>query len=300
MANLRDIRRRIAGIRNTSKITQAMKMVASAKLRRAQDAIMAARPYANAMAGLVHHLMPRIDRSAMPLLRERASIDRILVVVVTADRGLCGAFNSNIIKQAVSRITGTHADWYSTGRLELLCIGRKGHQFFSKRRYTVRDSHLGIFSDMSYAMAKGIVDGIVAGYMRGEYDQVDIIYNEFKSLVQQHVVVDQMFPIPSDATPTVSIAGKTFHEFIDYIYEPSESALLEQLIPQHLAMQLWRALLESNAAEQAARRTAMDAATSNANDLIDSLKLVYNSARQSSITKEILEVVSGANAMKAS
>ncbi|MBI5648527.1 MAG: ATP synthase F1 subunit gamma [Ignavibacteriae bacterium] len=300
MANLREIRRRIAGIRSTSKITQAMKLVAAAKLRRAQDSIISARPYARHLRGLMKHMLARVDRASLPLWFEGRDDAAVLIVVVTADRGLCGAFNTNVIKAAVDRIERVYADKHAEGKVRLVCVGRRGYQFFVKRDIEVVGKHLGIVNAPDHAAAKVIIDEILATYMSGEIGTVEVIYNEFKSIIQQRLQVETLLPIPAEEVPAVEAHGHTFHSFVDYIYEPSEQALMEFLIPKQLNFQMLRVLLESNAAEQGARMTAMDAATSNAKDLINRLQLEYNSARQASITKEILEIVGGAEALRKS
>ncbi|MAT40076.1 MAG: ATP synthase F1 subunit gamma [Ectothiorhodospiraceae bacterium] len=299
MANLREIRGRIKGVKNTSKITQAMKMVAAAKLRRAQDAILSARPYSNAMRGLIKHLLSKIDRTLLPLMNEREETNAVLIVVITADRGLCGAFNSNIIKIATNRIHGEFADLHAEGKVELLCIGRRGLQHFSKRGYPIADSFIGLSDSPEFLNIRSIAQEITQAFLDGKYDRVEIVYNEFKSVVQQRQKAEPMLPIPSTEFDAAhdDLDDEPSHEYIDYIYEPSSIELLETLVPRHLNFQLWRCILESNAAEQGARMTAMDAATSNAKDLIQSLQLEYNQARQASITTEILEIVSGANAL---
>jgi F-type H+-transporting ATPase subunit gamma len=297
MANLRDIRRRISGVKSTSKITQAMKLVAAAKLRRAQDAIIAARPYATQMKSLMAHLLARVDSATLPVLFQREKIENVLLVVVTADRGLCGAFNTNIIKAATQRINEQYADYHRDGKLRIICIGRRGYSFFVKRDFEVVGKHIGVVNDPSAALSRQIMGEIVDGYLKGSWDKVEIVYNEFKSVIQQNLRIEQLLPIPTEAEPFHDISGHHYHEFTDYIYEPSEPALMEYLIPKHLNFQMLRMLLESNAAEQGARMTAMDAATTNARDLIHSLQLQYNSARQANITKEILEIVGGAEAL---
>ena len=298
MANLREIRSRIAGVKSTSKITQAMKMVASAKLRRAQDAIVATRPYAYSLRDLMGHLLGKVDRNTLPLMMDRPEVGGVLLVVVTADRGLCGAFNNNIIKHAVEKIETEYSDLNAQGNVKLLCIGRRGASFFKKHDYNVIDSHIGIVNSAGFMDAKHIMDSIIEGYLNNEYDRVEFIYNEFKSVIQQTLRMERILPLPEE--DVVKTEGQRYHEFVDYIYEPSEVELMEYLIPEHLDYQMYRVLLESNAAEQGARRTAMDAATSNALDLIDSLQLTYNSARQANITKEILEIVGGAEALRES
>ena len=297
MANLREIRSRINGVRSTSKITQAMKMVAAAKLRRAQDAIISARPYAYSLNDLVRHLLARVDRMALPIMAPREETERVLIVVVTADRGLCGGFNTNIIRHATQRIHQAHGALHAQGKVDLLCIGRRGFNHFSKRGYSIVDRHIGLINDATHADASAIMAGIVEQYLTGEYDLVEVVYNEFKSVIQQRVRSEQLLPLPQEVIEEAQ-GEHHYHQFVDYIYEPSEVELMDYLVPKHLNFQLYRVFMESNAAEQGARMTAMDAATTNAKDLIGTLQLEYNSARQAKITTEILEIVSGANALK--
>ncbi len=296
MANLREIRSRINGVRSTSKITQAMKMVAAAKLRRAQDAIVSARPYAYSLDGLVRHLLARVDRNTLPVMTKREEVERVLLVVVTADRGLCGAFNTNIIRHATQRIHETYAAQHEKGNVSLLCVGRRGYSHFSKRGYDIFGHHIGLINSATHADASVMMGDVLERYLNGEFDHVEVIYNEFKSVIQQRIREEQLLPLPEEK---VEETEGQYHQFVDYIYEPSEIELMEYLIPKHLNFQLYRVFMESNAAEQGARMTAMDAATTNAKELIHDLQLSYNSARQASITTEILEIVSGANALKA-
>ncbi|MBI1803620.1 MAG: ATP synthase F1 subunit gamma [Ignavibacteriae bacterium] len=297
MATLREIRRRIGGVKSTQKITKAMKMVAAAKLRRAQDAVIAARPYARKMKELLQHLASVVDVTANPLFAVRP-VNRAAIVIVTSDRGLCGAFNSNIIRAAAAHIRTKYGEMNTAGNVKLVVVGRKGSDFFSKNDYTIANKHLGIFAGLDFSRAQAIVAEVVQGYLSGEYDQVEVVYNEFKSIMQQRVVIDQLLPIPAeDVSQSSNPKPRTFQ--IDYIYEPSSAEIIAALVPKHLNFQMWRILLESNAAEQGARMTAMDNATTNASDLIRDLQLSYNKARQASITKELLEIVSGAEALKA-
>jgi F-type H+-transporting ATPase subunit gamma len=292
MATLREIRRRISGVKSTQKITKAMKMVAAAKLRRAQDSIIAARPYARKMKELLGHLSTAVEGNTNPFMVER-EVRKIALVVVTSDRGLCGAFNSNIIKITASHINKNYADANLAGNLHLITIGRKGYDFFVKRNYKVDSKYIGIFSNLNFQIAKDIITELSSGFLTEKYDKVEIIFNEFKSIMQQKIVIEQLFPIPS-----IPFTEDGSHLQTDYIYEPSSKQIIDTLVPKHLNFQMWRVLLESNASEQGARMTAMDNATTNARDLISSLQLIYNKARQASITKELLEIVSGAEALK--
>ena len=289
MATLRDIKNRIKGVQNTQQITKAMKMVAAAKLRRAQDKVINARPYARKISDLFTHLVTEEDLNN-PFIFERDA-KNIALVVVTADRGLCGAFNTNIIKEA----TGFIEDNSQTTAINVYCIGKKGFDYFNKRDYDVADKRTGLFSTLEYSSALDITNELIRMYLDSTFDKIIVIYNEFKSIIQQKIVVEQFLPIP--------ISKKTNDEKKKepyYIFEPDQKSIFEYLLPKHLKAQMWRILLESNAAEFGARMTAMDNATTNAKELIRTLQLKYNKERQAAITKEILEIVSGANALKAS
>ncbi len=295
MATLREIRRRITGVKNTQKITKAMKMVAAAKLRRAQEGIMATRPYARKLAGLLQHLVPQVDPGINPLLVTR-DVKKVVLVVVTADRGLCGAFNSNIIKAATQHARSKYASMLESGDLRLITVGKKGFDFFSKRQYELYAKHVGIFQSLDFQEARSIIHELTEGYLKGEFDKVEVIYNEFKSVVQQRIVVEQVLPIPPEEVAKEDV--HKIHPQVEYIYEPSMTEIVNALLPKHLNFLMWRVLLESNAAEQGARMAAMDNATENAKEMIRSLTLQFNNARQASITKELLEIVSGAEALK--
>lgn len=294
MATLREIRRRIGGVKSTQKITRAMKMVAAAKLRRAQDAVVSARPYARTMKNLLRDLAGVTDVTANPLFAVRPPA-KVAVVVVTADRGLCGAFNTNIIRAAAAHIRSEYPGQHRDGNVKLLCVGRKGADFFSKNRYDVDGKYVGIFGTLKFENAREIAAAVTEGFLSGRYDRVDVVFNEFKSIAQQTIVVDRFLPIP--AGEVAGVPGEGRRAPADYIYEPSGAHILATLVPKHLNFQVWRMLLESNAAEQGARMAAMDNATTNASELIRDLQLSYNKARQASITKELLEIVSGAEAL---
>ncbi|MFN3694486.1 MAG: ATP synthase F1 subunit gamma [Ignavibacterium sp.] len=292
MATLRDIKQRIKGVKSTQQITKAMKMVAAAKLRRATDAIINARPYARKIQTLLSHLASDDDLMSNPLFITR-DVKKVAVVVVTADRGLCGAFNTNIIREA-TRYIKEELEAQNISH-SLYCLGKKGSDYFSKRNYNVVQKYPGIFSSLNYSIAQRLSDQLISGFVKGEFDKVILIFNEFKSIIQQKIVIEQFLPIPIEGS-----TDNENHAEANYIYEPDQKAIFEYLIPKHLKAQLWRVLLESNAAEFAARMTAMDNATTNAKELIRTLNLKYNKERQAAITKEILEIVSGANALKAS
>ena len=289
MATLRDIRRRIKGVQNTEQITKAMKMVAAAKLRRAQENVISARPYARKISGLVNHLLTDESSGTNELLLNRQT-KKVLVVVLTSDRGLCGAFNTNILKEAVRLIE----EDLIPQQLEysLFCIGKKGFDFFRKRDYSITGNALGVFGHLKFSDALSISSEMISGYLKGDFDKIVVVYNEFKSVVRQEIVREQYLPI------SFNEGEKTKRSTVDYIFEPGQKEIIDSLLPKHLQSQMWRILLESNASEFGARMTAMDNASTNAKDLIRSLKITYNKARQAAITKEILEVVSGANASK--
>ena len=295
MATLREVRARISGVKKTQKITKAMKMVAAAKLRRAQTAVIAARPYARKIREFLQHLNANAEFSLDPLLLPR-EVKGAAIVVVTADRGMCGAFNANVIKTALAHTGSHYTELLASGRLKFFCIGRKGADFFAKHKHPIGRKYIGIYSNLVFTEAQKIAREIVDGYLRGEYDTVEVVYNEFKSVAQQKIVVESFLPVPPESVGT----GATMTRPVNYIYEPSSGEIARALVPQHVDFQMWRILLESNAAEQGARMAAMDNATENANELISTLQLLYNKARQAAITKELLEVVGGAEALRSS
>ncbi len=273
-------------------------MVAAAKLRRAQEKIINARPYANEIFVMLSHLVSEFDLATNPFLKKR-EVKKIALVVVTSDRGLCGAFNSNIIKEAVRYIDEELGpNNISAG---IFCVGRKATEFFTKRDYSRSDQFwevlykkAGLFSFLKYESALEIANGLIRGYLVGDFDKVVIVFNEFKSIIQQKIVMSQFLPVPIQKR-----SEKEKLALPNYIYEPNQGEIFNYLLPKHLKAQMWRVLLESNAAEFAAQMTAMDNATTNAKELIRTLNLKYNKERQAAITKEILEIVSGANALKA-
>ena len=283
MPALIDIRRRIRSVKNTQQITKAMKMVSAAKLRRAQEAIFAARPYARKMMEVLNGVAARAQPDSHPLLQERGQ-DKILLVVVTADKGLAGGFNANIIRSAV-QFLGDREGTAKDVRLDV--IGRKGRDFFKRRRWAIRTERLGLFQALKYSAARELATELIKIYVDGEADEIYVLYNEFKSVIQQRVVVERLLPI----TP---LTFDPKEPPLDYLYEPGPGRIFEGLLPKHVEFQVWRALLESAAAEHGARMAAMDAATNNADDMIERLTLYMNKVRQAAITKEIIEVVSGA------
>jgi F-type H+-transporting ATPase subunit gamma len=281
MAALLDIRRRIRSVKSTQQITRAMKMVAAARLRRAQDRIFSARPYANQMLTLLASLAARTEQRAHPLLAERP-IERQLLALVTADRGLCGAFNTNLIRAAQSYLE-EHRD----KEISILAVGRKGRDYFKRRQVKLIAEHINIFGRLEFTQAQPIAKQITDLYAEQKVDAVDFLYNEFKSILTQRVRVERYLPIK----PIEPAKGESL---IDYLYEQPAQEIFGVLLPRYVEIEVYRALLESQAAELAARMTAMDAATNNAAEMIDSLTLHMNRVRQAAITREIIEVVSGA------
>jgi len=291
MPSLIDLRRRIRAVKSTQQITKAMKMIAASRLRRAQERVVGARPFAQRMLRVLNGLVTRVDQATHPLLRipEAGAGGRPLLVVITADRGLCGSFNSNVIK-AASQFIATDGD---AGRnIALGLIGRKGRDFFRRRGFDVKYEQLNIFARLTFSDAVEIANAAMEAFTSGEASSVYLVYNEFKSVMSQRVVVERLLPIPRLEAKDLGDAGPT----VDYLYEPSPEEIFRDLIPRHVQVQVYRSLLESVAAEHAARMTAMDAATRNSADMIENLTLYMNKVRQAAITREIIEVVSGAAA----
>jgi F-type H+-transporting ATPase subunit gamma len=296
MPSLIDLRRRVRAVKNTQQITKAMKMVAASKLRRAQERITAARPYAQQMQRVLGSVASRVGAAAHPLLtvREPGPESKTLVIVVSADKGLCGSFNTNIIKAA----SGFVID--SPQPCALGLVGRKARDFFGRRGFTIAFDEVGIFQKLKYEDAQRIAQTAMDVFINGDVDRVMLIYNEFRSVISQRVVVDQLLPVARgsvDAATAASKAEAAQVGHVDYLYEPSPQEIFNQLLPRYVEVQVYRALLESNAAFFAAQMTAMDAATKNSTEMIASLTLYMNKVRQAAITREIIEVVSGAQAL---
>jgi F-type H+-transporting ATPase subunit gamma len=287
MPSLIDLRRRIRAVKSTQQITKAMKMIAASRLKRAQDRVVAARPFARRMLAVLNSLASRVDPDSHPLLRANASGGRPLLIVITADRGLCGSFNSNVIKAAGQFILN---DTQGTHDIALGLIGRKGRDFFRRRGFDVRYETVGIFQRLAFSHAADIANAAIEDFVSGQASSVHLVYNEFKSVIAQRIVVEQLLPIPR-LEPEAGAAPTT-----DYLYEPGPEEIFRDLLPKHVQAQVYRALLESNAAFFAAQMTAMDAATRNSAEMIENLTLYMNKVRQAAITREIIEVVSGAAA----
>jgi F-type H+-transporting ATPase subunit gamma len=288
MPSLIDLRRRIRAVKSTQQITKAMKMIAASRLRRAQDRVVSARPFAQRMLKVLNGLVSRVDQEAHPLLRTTAPPGaKPLLIVITADRGLCGSFNSNIIKAAGQFIVREGQG--PQREIALGLIGRKGREFFRRRGFDVRYEAAGIFQRLSFADAARLADAAIEEFTSGRASSVYLVYNEFKSVISQRIVVERLLPIPrlesEEAGPTT-----------EYLYEPAPEEIFKDLLPRHVQVQVYRALLESNAAFFAAQMTAMDAATRNSAEMLDNLTLYMNKVRQAAITREIIEVVSGAAA----
>jgi F-type H+-transporting ATPase subunit gamma len=296
VATLRDIQRRIRSVQSTQKITRAMKLVAAAKLRRAQERILAARPYAHRMAELLGNLVSGTgaegaDGAGHPLLEQREG-PRRQIVIVTADRGLAGAFNSNVLRNSLAFVRASNAT-----AVTLVVVGRKARDFYRRRPFTVKRDMLGFWDRLAYSHACELADFLMAQYLENEVDEVHLVYNEFRSVTVQRPVRQQLLPIPKAPIPTTG-AGEGGGQPVDYIYEPSPEAILGDLLPRHVRMQVFRALMESLAGEYGARMTAMEAATRNAKEMIEILTIQYNKARQEKITRELLDIVGGAEALK--
>ena len=286
MPSLIDLRRRIRAVKSTQQITKAMKMIAASRLKRAQDRVVAARPFAQRMLRVLNGLVSRVEQDAHPLLRVPASDGRPLLIVITGDRGLSGSFNSNVIKAAGQFIVNEGRD----REVALGLIGRKGRDFFRRRGFDVRHEAVGIFQRLSFNDAKEIANVAIDEFTSGNTSSVYLVYNEFKSVMSQRIVVERLLPIPRLDGEAVSGLP------VDYLYEPEPETIFKDLLPRHVQVQVYRALLESNAAFFAAQMTAMDSASRNASDMIDNLTLYMNKVRQAAITREIIEVVSGAAA----
>jgi F-type H+-transporting ATPase subunit gamma len=286
MPSLIDLRRRIRAVKSTQQITKAMKMIAASRLKRAQDRIVAARPFAQLMLRVLNGLVGSIEQEMHPLLRQPSPDARPLLIVITGDRGLSGSFNSNVIKAAGQFIVTEGRD----RQVALGLIGRKGRDFFRRRGFDVRYEAVGIFQRLSFNDAKAIADVAIEEFTSGNASSVYLVYNEFKSVMSQRIVVERLLPIPRLEGSDARAAS------VDYLYEPEPQQIFQDLLPRHVQVQVYRALLESNAAFFAAQMTAMDSATRNSAEMIENLTLYMNKVRQAAITREIIEVVSGAAA----
>jgi F-type H+-transporting ATPase subunit gamma len=291
MANLKEVRTRIESVKSTQQITSAMKLVAASKLRRAQRAILQLRPYAQKLQEFLQGMSTGLDQSDEAVFSEVREIKKVLLVVITSNRGLCGAFNNNVIKQTLHLINTTYKNEYEAGNLSLYCIGKKGAEYFMRHNYQVIKENITLFDELNYDNALPISEELMDNFATKKYDRIDIIYNQFKNAAVQILITEQFLPI---VPPEDDGSGMQ----VDYIFEPNKEDIVKELVPKSLKIQFYKSVLDSYASEHGARMTAMHMATDNASELLKALKLAYNKARQASITNEILEIVSVAEALK--
>jgi F-type H+-transporting ATPase subunit gamma len=292
--SLKEVRIRIESINSTQQITSAMKLVAASKLRRTQNAVQALAPYSSKLREILGNLSSSIDNTEEAVFTTVRPVQKVLLIIITSNRGLCGPFNSNVIKAAKLYIEEKYHDLNKTGNLEILTIGKKGTDFFKKNKFNVVHSNNEIFDTLTFANTTAIAETLMAEFASKKYDRIEIVYNHFKNAGQQVMTIDQFLPI----VPVKAPAGKDSKQLADFIFQPEKEALVKELLPKMLKVQLYRIILDSFAAEHGARMTAMSQATENATDLLKQLRLSYNKARQAAITKELLEIVSGAEALK--
>jgi F-type H+-transporting ATPase subunit gamma len=294
MPSLKEVKNRITSVVSTQQITKAMKMVAAAKLRKAQDGIIQMRPYATKLSEILTNISSSLDSGADNQYAESREVNKVLIVVISSDRGLCGGFNSNVTKAANRILEDKYKSQYEAGNVSVLPIGKKAGEYFAKKpKLTMVNDFVGTFGKLSFAEVRKAAEYAMNSFTAKEYDRVEIIYNEFKNVATQIVKTDQFLPI----LPVVSESKSTNNT--DYIFEPTKEYIVQELIPQSLKINFYKAILESNASEHGARMTAMDKATENAGELLKELRLTYNRSRQAAITKEILEIVGGAEALSA-
>lgn len=291
MANLKEVRNRITSVSSTQQITKAMKMVSAAKLKRATNAIVQMRPYADKLNEILANLSATLEDAASPYMQVREPV-RVLVVAVTSNRGLAGAFNMNVIKAANNIVAEKYQQQLRANNVAVVAIGRKAQEYYERRKYAVIGNNNELYNELNFENASLITDAIMQGFINGDYDRVELVYNHFRNAAVQYIVTEQLLPV---AKPDKKEALKTAQ--IDYILEPSQEDIVQELIPKNIKVQLYKAVLDSHASEHGARMTAMDKATENAGDLLKALKLSYNQARQAAITTELTEIVSGAAAL---
>ena len=296
MPSLKEVKNRISSVKSTQQITRAMKMVAASKLRRAQDRLLQMRPYAQKLARILANVSANLSEENTSLYATERETKNVLLVAFSSDRGLCGAFNSNVFRYSRQFITDEYETYERNQRLYVMPIGQKSYEFYEKRGYQVVEGYQDLFADRSFENVRRAATFVMEAFEEGRFDKVILIYNRFKNVAMQEVVAEQLLPIQSTPEETEAEEASTDTN-IDYIYEPSEEFVVRELIPQSLKIQFYQAYLESNAGEQGARMTAMDKATDNAGELLKELKLTYNRTRQAAITKEILEIVAGADAL---
>lgn len=294
MANLKEIRVRLNSMKSTRQITSAMKMVSAAKLRRAQEAIVQLRPFYTRLHEILMDVSSNMEDTIENPFSKPADSGRVLLIVITSNRGLCGAFNSNIIKKAIQSITGPYREAYAAGKLDIIAIGKKGADILKSKNIKVTATYHQLFDKLKFDNTIAVINPVMDDFVKGKYGLVKLIYNQFRNAAVQEVTEELFLPVLPVIEP-----GDKFESHFDYIFEPSEEDIYAEMVPYALRVQFFRSLLESSASEHGARMTAMHKATDNATDLIKELELHYNKARQASITKEILEIVSGAEALKA-
>ncbi|MFC3560812.1 ATP synthase F1 subunit gamma [Pedobacter jamesrossensis] len=292
MANLKEVRNRIASVQSTQQITKAMKMVSAAKLKRATNAIIALRPYATKLKEILGNLSASLEGSSSPFIQERVP-NKVLIVAVSSNRGLAGAFNMNVIKAANNLIAEKYSEQLKNGNVSIVSIGKKTQDFYEKRNYNVIGNNNEVFAALTFENVTKITDAIMAGFIKGDFDKVEVVYNRFKNAAVQIITTEQLLPLPK----AEEVKTETKSANVDYILEPSQEEIVEQLIPKSIKIQLYKAVLDSHASEHGARMTSMDKATENAGELLKALKLSYNQARQAAITTELTEIVSGAAAL---
>ncbi|MDY0905882.1 ATP synthase F1 subunit gamma [Pedobacter sp. CFBP9032] len=293
MANLKEVRNRIASVQSTQQITKAMKMVSAAKLKRATNAIIALRPYATKLKEILENLSASLEGSSSPFIEEREP-NKVLIVTVSSNRGLAGAFNMNVIKAANNLIAEKYSEQFKNGNVSIISIGKKTQDFYEKRNYNVIGNNNEVYAALTFENVTKITDAIMAAFIKGDFDKVELVYNRFKNAAVQFITTEQLLPLPK-AEEVIKVSTKASN--VDYILEPSQEEIVEQLIPKSIKIQLYKAVLDSHASEHGARMTSMDKATENAGELLKALKLSYNQARQAAITTELTEIVSGAAAL---
>jgi F-type H+-transporting ATPase subunit gamma len=296
MANLKEVRNRIKSVTSTQQITKAMKMVSAAKLKRATNAIVQLRPYAIKLKEILANLSASLEDGSSPFLVERAP-NKVLVIVVTSNRGLAGAFNTNAIKTANNLIAEKYSEQLKAGNVSIVAIGKKSQEYYERRKYTVIGNNNDLYLELNFENTSKITEEIMKGFLEGKWDRVELVYNQFKNAAVQILMSEQLIPVPKPELKKDAVKKDTKTVQVDYILEPSQELIVEQLIPKNIKIQLYKAVLDSNASEHGARMTAMDKATDNAGELLKALKLSYNQARQAAITTELTEIVSGAAAL---
>ena len=296
MANLKEIRNRINTVKNTQQVTKAMKMVAAAKLRKAQERMNQLRPYTKKMKEIIENVVSALNVEEIPSnLVEKRPVKNVLLVVVASNRGLCGPFNANLFKHAVQVVNDSHSDLHKTGNVHVLAIGKKTYEYFSKRNFKmVENKNFDVYGNLSFETVNEVTERVFKGFTDGEFDQVYLVFNEFRNVMAQNKIAEPFLPLTIEKT---EVTADEKNVATDYIFEPGREQILVDLIPNSLRLRMFRAILDSNASEQGARMVAMDKATENAGSLLKELKLKYNKARQAAITKEILEIAAGADAL---